>query len=249
MMIGVLFGTAIILAAATPWRKIGPNHTAAKWWGSTVILSSFLALAVFVGIHPFFYAQPLLPADTNGPAVLVDGQLRNADWINNVARPLAQADVFERLRYMVRYRQSVLDDKNIQQRFASDALPTTSSRFVALLRDGWGRHSFAAQWGLSPQVAWWPAAILILLGWIWCVSEGFRAWRMGLVPITWLIATWWLVEGTILTRELTLNWDRYYMGWVAASSVLAAVGLTGPASALSRKLVLLPPVPQEEPGP
>ncbi len=247
LLVAVLVGAGLLLALAAPWRIAGPTHTVMKRWGILILLAVAIAGATFIAVHPFFYARPKLPpTDPTQATLLVDGQPRSAKWIDDYVRPLADAGIGERLRYLVHYRQSVLDDPKIQDRFPSDKLPTTASRIAAMLHDGWGKHAYAANRGLTPSFSAFLVGTLVLAGLIWCGSEGVRLWKMGLVPIPWMLIIWFVVEGAILTRELSLNWDRYYLGWITITAILSAVGIGGPISSIGRRLVLLPPIPNEE---
>jgi hypothetical protein len=248
ILMGTLVGAGVIMAIAAPWRQFGPSHAAAKRWGVFIVAMLFIAGATFIAVHPFFYARPKLPDDNpNEIGIVLNGELRDRTWINGYVRPLRDAGIWERLRYLIHYRQSVLDDKKIQERFAADALPTVSSRLHAMLYEGLGARSFGAHVPASASWRFVPVALLMVVGLIWSIMEGRRHWQLGLLPVTWILVAWFFVEGAILARELTLNWDRYYMAWVTLASILSALGVTGPITSLSRKLVLLPPVPVEEP--
>jgi hypothetical protein len=247
ILIAVLVGAGLLLALSAPWRKAGPTHTVMKRWGILILMTFVIAVGVFIAVHPFFYARPKLPpTNPDQPTLLVDGQMRDAKWIESYVRPLADAGIVERLRYLLQYRQSVLDDQAIQDRFPKDKLPTTSSRISALVHDGWGKYSGMTRLGLSPSFSSILIGLLVLAGLIWCGTEGTRFWKMGMVPIHWMLIIWFFVEGAILTRELSLNWDRYYLGWITITALLSAVGLGGPIASMGRRLVLLPPIPTEE---
>jgi hypothetical protein len=247
ILIAVLVNAGLLLALSAPWRVAGPTHTVMKRWGIVILGACVVAAGTFVAAHPFFYARPKLPPiNPDQPTLVVDGQARNAKWIDDYVRPLADAGIGERLRYLVQYRQSVLDDPKIQERFPKDKLPTTASRIAAMLHDGWGKHVYAANLGLTSSFSSFLVGTLVLSGLIWCGNEGTRLWKMGMLPIPWMLIIWFAVEGAILTRELSLNWDRYYMGWITITALLSAVGIGGPISSMGRRLVLLPPMPPEE---
>jgi hypothetical protein len=247
LLMGTLVGGGFILAKAAPWRQLGPSHAVCRRWGIFLVGMTAVAGSTFLAVHPFFYAHPILPAGNEAePGIVIDGELRDRTWVDNYVRPLASSGVWERLRYLVHYRQSVLDDKAIQERFSDDALPTARSRIQAMFLEGWGRRSFAAHLSLQDFWAGALVGLLVLSGFIWTIAEGRRHWRLGLLPIPWLVTAWFVVETFVLVRELSLNWDRYYMGWITLAAILAALGISGPITSLSRKLVLLPPIPTDE---
>ena len=239
-------GTGLILAICAPWRSIGPTHFAAKRLGFITVLAIISATLTFFIEHPFFYANPTLPAPSSDFAVLVDGKNRSQVWIDEDVRPLAAKNPYRRLEHMFNYREAVLQEMLTKNRFPEASLPTITDRWNAILVQGLGRWSFAGRLPLTPQGAAVVASILILLGVWWSLAEGRRRWKMGMLPLTWIFVTWLVTEVVVLSRELTLDWDRYYLDVVVLVALFTALGIGGTLQWINQQLVLLPP---ESPAP
>lgn len=239
----VALAAATLLWALASRGRRGPSAASLAVYFAGVLVSLAAAAVLFFAVHPYFYANPDLPApsDGDGPEVLVDGAPRSREWIEKSVRPLAEASVWGRLTHMLRYRQEQMDATLRENRFPDAALDSAQARAWAILNQGLGRWSAAGALGLSSSLAWIPAALLVLLGMFWCLGEGRRQWAGGEIPAAWLLAAWAAVEVAVLLRELTLDWDRYYMGVVAWSSLLAAIGVGGVSKNVMRRMVLAPP--------
>ena len=86
------------------------------------LLMGLVAVAVFIGINPYFYARPQLPAATPvvGAPLVVEGQPRTSQWLQGI-RSLADQGVLGRLQYLLHHRTGGLQEA--RQRF-----PTTTCR-------------------------------------------------------------------------------------------------------------------------
>jgi len=234
-------GTGLILAISAPWRSVGPTHIAAKRLGLITGLAVLSAALTFYIEHPYFYASPTFPPQTSDVTIVIDGVPRPQFWIEDTVKPLAAKNSFERLQHMFAYRDGVLHEMLEKNRFPEASLPTTGARLKAIVVEGIGRWSFAGRLGLQPETAAIPATFLVLIGVLWCIGEGRRQWKMGMLPLTWIFVTWLVTEVVVLSRELTLNWDRYYLDIVVLTTLMSALAIGGTIQWLNRQLVLLPP--------
>jgi hypothetical protein len=239
----VLLAAATLVWALASRLRRGPSAASLGVYFAGVLVSLTAATVVFFAMHPYFYANPDLPppAPGDGPEVVVDGAPRSREWLEKSVRPLADASPWGRLTHMLRYRQEQMNATLRENRFPDAALESAPARAWAILDQGLGRWSAAGGIGLPASLAWIPASLFVLLGWVWCLGEGRRQWAGGEIPAAWLIAAWAPVEVAVLLRELTLDWDRYYMGVVAWSSLLAAIGVGGTSKNLMRRMILAPP--------
>lgn len=234
-------GTGVILAICAPWRSIGPTHVAAKRLGFITGLAVLSAALTFFIEHPYFYASPTFPPQTSEVTINIDGAPRPQFWIEEKVKPLATKNSFQRLQYMFEYRDGVLQEMVAKNRFPEASLPTLGDRLRAIVIEGIGRWSYAGRLGLAPSTAAIPATILVLIGVWWCVGEGRRHWKMGMLPLTWIFPIWLFTEVVVLSRELTLNWDRYFLDVVVITTLMTALAIGGTFQWLNRQLVLLPP--------
>lgn len=218
------------LLAALVSRLRPSSPILGKWIAGSAI-AAIVACAVFLGIHPYFYAQP----------DLVHQSQRSAEWIEEEIQPLASQSAVGRFRHMLAHRADTLDAMLEENRFPEDSLPNVLSRLSAIVREGMGRWSAASRLGWSREIAAIPTAGLTGLGTLWCILNGWRRLREGRLPYAWVIVAWALVEMLMLLRGLTLDWDRYYMGVVTWSSLLVALGVGGTLTTIGRKLILPPP--------
>lgn len=229
--LAAMLAAVLVVSALVPLSKLRPTVASVATWAAGSVVAAATAVAVFIAIHPYFYAQPDLGRrDHPSP-----------EWVEKIAVPLVKLSVVGRLGNVLRHRSDTLDEMLQENRFSDFWLPSVPSRWNAIVREGMGRWSAAGRTGWQPLLAALPMFGLVALGAVWCVAEGRRQWRAGRIPVAWVIVTWSLVEIVVLSRGLTLDWDRYYMGVVCWSSLLAALGVGGTLTSVGRKLVLAPP--------
>lgn len=247
-LVAVVLATGFMLAVAAPWRSMGPAHPLARRFGFVVIGTIAIAAGSFLVVHPFFYAQPTIPeSDPASTTIIINGEPRSREWVEDKVRPLADMGAPERLQVMLEYRRGVLQQVLLENRFPEDSLRSIPDRLWAIWYEGMGRWSFAGAWQVPQSVAAVIGLSAVVGGLWWCLSQGSRQWWMGQLPMTWLLIGWLGVEILILSRELTLDWDRYYLGIVAQTAAFGAICVGGLLQTISNRLVLMPPQPDAEP--
>ncbi|HVJ80658.1 MAG TPA: glycosyltransferase family 39 protein [Planctomycetia bacterium] len=263
---GALAATAKISAAAPLVAACGGCLLAAVFVRGRLqvaALGAFLLLGsvgagTFLGIDPYYWAKSdPREASYQGNVVRWQSRTYSMPAATEIKR-LAAAGPIDRLQHALTYRRAALADAPLK--FPDDAIPT-ARRIEALAFSGIGRWACGAR-GYTEAEARRPwtdridgidrargAAIfgLALLGVIFAYTEGRRQSRTGAIPSLWILALWPLVEMAILLPNLTLDWDRYYLGAIAWSSVLAAFAVTGIGERIVNQL-RLPPRPAEPPA-
>jgi hypothetical protein len=252
----VLVGFLIGLAAVWSFGK----HIGAGFGLTTVaacVIAVLVSIAVFVGINPYLYAQPDLEAAIEpGPrnTVIVAGQIRSLEYVAEL-RQLADMGIVERTQVMLDHRAAALN--NAKRLFPEDALPTVWQRAARIATEGIGRwfcggvgvreRAAGLQLPVPPTVWFIVPGLLTVIGLAFAWQDGCRQLAVGQAPIAWVLVVWPVVEVSMLLQSLTLNWDRYYLGVVAWTSMLVAYALSGVTRRLRDRLVLFPP--NEETGP
>lgn len=201
------------------------------------VLVASAAAATFVGVNPYLYARP------SEDQLAVSLRSRPPELEREI-RELASAGVLGRARHMLRHRTSSIEES--MPRFADYALPTIPDRARAIVREGMGRWSAFGRLPFPAGVRSTMAAALVLLGMIVLWSQGRRQASAGRVPAPWLFCLWPLVEAGMLLGTLKLDWDRYYMGVVAWTSLLPVIGIAGLVHGFWDRLVLKPPGIEQE---
>jgi 4-amino-4-deoxy-L-arabinose transferase-like glycosyltransferase len=243
-LITFCLSVGILLAVIAPWRKTGPHHRDVKNFGFMAILTVVVASATFLAVNPFFWTQPHLRVEgESAEVVVVNGQPLPRDYVDNHLKPLSEIGVWDRVRYALVYRDNILHDMIAKNQFPEHLLRSPQERLVAMATDGLGRWSFLAVLGL-PRSASAAIGLLLALGGVWwLLAASRRLWFMGQLPYPAIVAVWALVEVAILSRQLTLNWDRYYLTLVAALCALSAIAVGGILQSISKSLILSPPDP------
>jgi hypothetical protein len=234
--------TVVIVLVAS----FGRSATSAQRRGAralilAIIVLQAVSLGTFIGINPYFFARPVLPEVTESPPafVTIAGKRRPRAGAMELQR-IARMSVLERFGYLFTYRTSGLSEA--VQRFPNDALTTPADRLREIVREGLGRWTFAGRFGVDGMLAGAVTGAIVALGMVVAVALGQRERREGKLPGVWILAVWPVVETAVLLNNLTLNWDRYYMGVVTWASVLAAVAIGGTLNGLKERMVLTPPV-------
>lgn len=200
-----------------------------------------VSAAIFVAINPYFYAKVDLP-EPQGQIVVVAGIPRSQQWLAQTRR-LNEMNVWQRLQFMLDYRLQAMTEA--MELFPNDVLEDPRSRCLAIIHQGMGRWMPGGKEPITrrlnaeardlrragittslPLGYWCVLPLTLSLAGCWVLAKQVvTQWRrqecmVAIVPIVWM-----LLDVTILTRNLTLNWDRYYMSVVAWCSLLSAVGL------------------------
>jgi hypothetical protein len=161
---------------------------------------------------------------------------------------------------LLKYRREAM--QHSEQTFPNDYLPP-SERMAYVVHEGMGRWTAGsrlysveeARLQRSERLQWsdtFRGALFLagsLLGLIYAFREGNAGRRNNRAvrfPAVWALAIWPLVECLMLQQNLTIDWDRYYLGVVTWTSVLTAFAVTGTAKRFIDQLRLAPP-PTEAP--
>lgn len=197
--------------------------------GLVILVCVAAAAALFVGLDPYYWSTP-------EPQALSQRLQSVPPPIAAEYRKLAPATPWERGKHALDYRRATM--ASAKASFPNDYL-SPAERLPAVALQGMGRWTLAnrpysvaeAERPRSERNMprdWFNAAVLLPLAVIGVVSSTRRGWaglRSGEFPFHWLLVAWVGIELVILATNLTLDWDRYYLGVVAWSSVAAAVGL------------------------
>lgn len=205
--------------------------------GSALMMA--IALATFVAVNPFLYAAPKVP----GPTVPSSPEGPSESWEAYVQRVSAMG-VLERMRLMSRHRFEGLQAG--LQVFPHLALPTIPSRLQAMVVEGLGRWFAGGEAtrngpGIPAGYYCWLVLPGVVLGLSMVWSDGWKCCTDGQVPVGWLLLVWPALEIVLLTRNLTVNFDRYFLGVVTWGSLLVVLGVVGVIDSIRGGLILPPP--------
>ena len=236
--------TTLAMLAATPSaaRESGSYVRSVLWTTAGAVLMGIVAVALFVAVNPFFYAQTDLPRiepSADGGSVVVDGVRRPTQYLNELS-DLRNMSVLERMSHMLRHRLETMDAASEQ--FPDDRLATVGSRLQAIVVEGMGRWFATVRLGAPKSITGCVTLFLVLLGLWRAAVYGKNRLVEGALPLSWVLVAWPLVEVVSLSRNLKVDWDRYYMGVVAWTSLLVVFGLTRTGQRILDRLVLKPPV-------
>jgi hypothetical protein len=262
---GALAGLAIAAVALTSipavWRRqadgVSGRRVAFRLLISTSAMG-VIAVALFVAVNPYFYARPQLPEATkvSDQAVVVVGDRRYTQDMFEVMQTINGLGFLGRVWYLMQHRAAVLADGPVK--FPHLAIPTRTQRLQTIANDGFGRWS-ALRWldGKPPEfdksaetrdadhAASSAAAVvgicLVPLGMLVALLHGKRQLRDGGVPVAWLLVAWPIIEVLTLLGNLTVGFDRYYMGVVTWTSLLVPYSIVQGWRLVLDRMILKPP--------
>lgn len=208
-------------------------------------ISGSAAAGTFVLSQPYLWtkATPMEKPSTAG-FVQVNGRRMRSEAAADLKRQ-SKLGVFGRIENLWRHRTLGLHEA--VDRFPNDALRSPTERMSAICWEGLGRWSAAGRLPLPRDASSTLASVVVVLGFAAAAGAGRTRLRAGHIPAVWVLIVWIVVEGGSLLGNLTLNWDRYYLGFVTAASVLAAYGLGASAVAIREKMILRPPTLEPTP--
>jgi hypothetical protein len=233
------------------------------WRRALLIAGPFaiIAAGVFVGLNPFLWAQPTLPAEPRGTGpIMLEGHRRSPEGLRELRR-MAAKNPWERFHAMLDYRRETT--KRSAEQFPDDALRTIPARFNGIIVEGLGHQTVfggpirrrdeivgSTNGSVKPEevrhqpdprsLRWIAPTLLVLWGVLFALVEGLGQLRRGEPPILWLPLTLAAIEFGLLLDSLHLNWDRYYLGPVTWSTLLMVLGPAGFGVWLRRSLFLSP---------
>ena len=183
---------------------------------SGAILTAWL---VFVTLNPFMTAHPAghLPA-----------QLQAIDELS----------AWQRFRFLIDHRGQVSSFQ--QGAFGHNALHSLFDRAGVVLVQGFGRfgplgprksdstrrYDIRQDWG---AFFWLP---VVLTGVLTAIRLGKQEYRQSQPPTAWTLVVWSALALLLVTVYLPMAWDRYQLPIQAPASLLAALWLSGAATAL-----------------
>lgn len=231
----------LFVVGALVAKRFRPSGQAAHSLAGGVLLGVG-AMATFVAVLPYFFASPnlnSLSASSNG-SVTYDGIPRTAAWLDET-KAIAQEGVFTRGKRILEHRRGGLE--NGMNQFPNDALRTPIDRLGAIVTSGMGRWSalgvFREEFGTRGPGLITLAAVLIGLRFAW--SIGRAELKANGWPIAWIVMAWPIAETLILLQNLTLDWDRYFLGVVAWTSLLSSLAIVEIVRRIGRRFILTPP--------
>lgn len=227
-MAAALFLGAPRASGAVAWR-----------WGGRLLVLLTAFIFVFFAVNPFFWAKPAI-LEVGHQEVRVGTRVYSLAASDEL-RQVAKQGMLGRLMVLWHHRSSGLEDA--MKQFPNDALPTVGSRAAAVALEGLGRWSAAGRLPLPPTGRSIIALAGVVLGLIVSARNGWAEARWGHVPVAWLPLAWFSTETAMLLGNLTLNWDRYYLGIVVSGSLTFAYGVGAAVSGLWRRMVIAPPGP------
>jgi 4-amino-4-deoxy-L-arabinose transferase-like glycosyltransferase len=173
----------------------------------SLITAGICGASIFIGINPFFYANPQ--------------GLREPQFDQ-----IRQMNLLERLKFMADHRIGVSQEG--QKLFPNDALTTLPQKISVMAVQGFGRFSPLGPAKDNSEVRFqssqdWPVVLwlpLVLFG-LFTASRKSTQHKAA----AWFIITYWVCSLVVVGAFLPLAWNRYFLPIVIPSSILAASGL------------------------
>lgn len=196
---GLLAGMVIVA-----WAAMAEDRTRSLSIGYAA-LAALAGVIVFLGLNPFFYAEPQ--------------GLKGSNFAE-----FESMTFVERINYFRNHRESVLEKG--QELFPDDALKTLPQKAAAMAIQGFGRFSplgprydnSEVRFELSqdwPVIVWLP---LVAAGAVLALRDCRNPeYKQGL-----FLLVWFSVAVIAIGAFLPLAWNRYYLPIVAPSIVLAS---------------------------
>lgn len=244
MIIGAWSGAAVLAPGLNLPRKLTIAAGA--------ILTSLVALALFVALNPFMTAQPtgVLPKD------LMDVAKRLRPNLPAELRATSQLNLGQRFGKLVEQRLEV--SRRQQMGFPHNALYDLREKTQVFFVQGFGRfgllgpsgsylatgkkakksgpHDWAPFGPIASDsrvrydirqdwglIVWAP---MVLIGLIQTVRLGRRQFRAGEPPTAIALVLWVAVTWVVVTVYLPMAWDRYLMPPQSVNSLLAALAMS-----------------------
>jgi 4-amino-4-deoxy-L-arabinose transferase-like glycosyltransferase len=220
MIIGVWSGAA----ALTP----GPSWPRKLTITAGAILTSIVALAVFVALDPLMTARPTgaLPAELQ----IVSKRLRPD--LRAELQDMSKRDIGQRFRKLVDHRFDVSNGQKIKM--SHNALNDLGEKFKVFAVQGFGRfglfgpsrsdstvrYDLRQDWGL---LVWTPLVVIGLVQSFWLGRQQFRA---GEAPTAIALILWVAITWVVVTIYLPMAWDRYLLPPQSVNALLTALAIS-----------------------
>lgn len=223
------FTVLAVIAATFPFRNGLPRGRQRLFIIGVGGIVASVSLIVFVGLNPYFFARPEF--DEAGRAV--GASKRRSPEFHDAIREVASLSLAGRFRQILVHRVDGLKQATVH--FEDDMLPSVRDRLRAMVVEGMGRWTAIGLLPLPTRGRVLVAVVLVTWGLLCLALDGIRDWRAARIPWQWLMVLWPLAETAMLAKTLVINWDRYYLGVVAWSSLLFAVAVAHVAMLLTPK--------------
>jgi 4-amino-4-deoxy-L-arabinose transferase-like glycosyltransferase len=257
MIIGAWSGAAVLTPGLSWPRKLTITAGA--------IMTSLVALALFVALDPFMTARPTGPL----PAELQAVQKRFRPNLRAELQALSKLDLGQRFRKLVDHRFDVSNGQKIKM--SHNALNDLSEKVKVFVVQGFGRFGLFGPSGSdlpasanskeSPPHDWaplgpigsdstvrydlrqdWGLIIwtpLVLIGLVQSFRLGREQFHAGEPPTAIALILWVAITWVVVTLYLPMAWDRYLMPPQSVNALLAALAIS---SIYDRLVHHIPPI-------